>query len=101
MFGVDLRHFHRQYRSQPRNMEWSPATGDWTNRTLSGGSSQMCVPVRPWSFDSKRNKIILFGGARAADSTTQTPGRDPTSGNDDATSSGGRPSATQPARHGL
>ena len=75
--------------------EWSPATGDWTNRTLSGGTQPDVRSGAAMVFDSKRNKIILFGGrAGSGFNYADTWEWDPTSGNwTDATSSGGRPSA--------
>jgi hypothetical protein len=74
--------------------EWSPTTGDWTNRTLAGTQPD----VRSGSamvFDSKRNKIVLFGGrAGSGFNYADTWEWDPSSGTwTDTTSSGSRPSA--------
>ena len=75
--------------------EWSPATGDWTNRTLSDGSKPDMRSGSAMVFDPKRNKIILFGGrAGSGFNYADTWEWDPSSGKwTDATSSGSRPSA--------
>ena len=73
--------------------EWSPATGDWTNRTATGTRPA----VRSGSamvFDSQRNKITLFGGRAGSGFNYQDTWEwDPSGGTwTDVTSSGGHPS---------
>ena len=74
--------------------EWNPATGEWTNRTGTGAQPA----VRSGSamvFDSKRNKIVLFGGRAGSGFNYQDTWEwDPLGGTwTDVTSSGGRPRA--------
>jgi hypothetical protein len=44
--------------------EWDPATGEWADKT-GGGASPSARSQAGMVFDSKNNKILLFGGGRS------------------------------------
>jgi hypothetical protein len=80
--------------------EWSPAKGEWTNRTTAG-TQPAARSGAAMAFDSKRNKIILFGGRAGSGFDYQDTWEwDPTGGTwTDLTTSGSRPSAR--SQHGM
>jgi hypothetical protein len=74
--------------------EWSPAAGEWTNRTTTD-ARPAARSGAAMVFDSQRNKIVLFGGRAGSGYNYQDTWEwDPTSGIwTDMTKSGSRPSA--------
>ena len=96
MFGGSTYNYSSGMSSPNQEMwEWSPATGAWTNRTLTTGTQPDARSGSAMVFDSKRNKIVLFGGrAGSGFNYADTWEWDPASGQwTDTTSSGSRPSA--------
>jgi len=74
--------------------EWSPTTGDWTDRSLTGAQPAVRSGAA-MVFDSLRNKFVLFGGRAGSGFNYQDMWEwDPTTGIwTDLTSSGSRPAA--------
>lgn len=74
--------------------EWNPATAKWTNRTIAG-SAPDARSGAAMVYDSKRSKVILFGGrAGSGYNYEDTWEWDPTTGAwTDVASAGSHPSA--------
>ena len=93
MFGGVIYNFSTGVTSPSQETwEWSPATGEWTNRTATG-TRPAARSGSAMVFDSKRNKIVLFGGRAGSGFNYQDTWEwDPGTGTwSDATKSGSRP----------
>jgi hypothetical protein len=80
--------------------EWSPTTGKWTNRTVTGAAPEARSGAA-MVYDSGRAKIVLFGGRAGSSSNFEDTWEwDPTTGVwSDVTAAGAHPSAR--AQHGM